>query len=216
MRAGVLPDCSSQNRGPMTTQCSVYGNKAQRLHSDPMFTRLQVPVLLNHPSHGATFSSWHLGGPYFQEISPFFHLSTVMWGLSTSGVEFYKFICSSLVLKILNSSFCKQPPSCCHPHGCISPMSILHSSNTPKPAQYSIRSIAVVVFSTLINFMDVQNDSITIQLFQGYDNPWVPLIFWHVHFSLPYFLIIKMVWWILSDLYVGGEPWILVFCFRIS
>ena len=152
------------------TWFSLWKHKSQCLHSDIMFTHLQNPVLLNHPSHGATFSSWHLGGPYFQEISPFFHLSTIMTGLSPAGVEFYKFICSSLVLKVLDCSFCKQPPSCCHPHGCISPMSTADSSNTPKPAQYSFRSLSVV-FSTLIDFMGVRNDSITIQLFQGCDNP---------------------------------------------
>ena len=170
MRKGLVSACWFQNRNHRTTQSSVYGNTAQLLHSDPMFTRLQVPVLLQHASHSATFSSWHSGGPQIQEITPFFHLSTIMPGPSPAGVEFYKFICSSLVLKALDCSFCKQPPSCCHPHGCISPMSTVDSSNTPKPAQYSFRSLSVV-FSTLIDFMGVQNDSITIQLFQGCDNP---------------------------------------------
>ena len=71
-----------------------------------------------------------------------------MPGPSPAGVEFYKFIHSSLVLKVLDCSFCKQPPSCCHPHGCISPMSTADSSNTPKPAQYTFRSLSVVFFNS--------------------------------------------------------------------
>ena len=52
----LLSACWSQDRSHRTKRFSLWKHKSQRLHSDIIFTHLQNPVLLNHPSHCATFS----------------------------------------------------------------------------------------------------------------------------------------------------------------